>query len=487
MRCADDRHRVKRRARTTPSGLRGFLARARNFVSYFAEATPARFAILIFTSLILVTTVLLSLPIASRDRTVTPLADALFTAVSTICVTGLTTVDMARHWSTFGNVVILVGMQVGGIGVLTLASIMGLVVSRRLGLRQRLIAASDTNPSRIHVGPVSESQAVRLGEIGGLLVTVAVSLLVIELAISLLIIPRLVVEGTDLWSATWQGFYYSASAFTNTGFVPTPEGLEPFETDPWMLGALSIAVFLGSVGFPVIYAMTRKLRSGGRLSVHVRLTLITTLILLVLGAIAISVLEWSNPATLGGQDPVARPMTGTFLSVMSRSGGFSTVDINEMNGATLLVLDMLMFVGGGSASTAGGIKVTTLAILFIAAFAEARGDADMQVLDRRIPSDVLRLSVSIVLWGATIVAVASIAILRLTDQPLDIVLFDVISAFATCGLSTGLPETLPDLGKYILSATMWAGRVGTVTLAAALAASQRRQLFTRAEERIIVG
>ena len=478
---------MKRRARTTPTGLRGVLARARNLASYFAEATPARFAILIFTSLILVTTVLLSLPIASRDRTVTPLADALFTAVSTICVTGLTTVDMATHWSTFGNVVILVGMQVGGIGVLTLASIMGLVVSRRLGLRQRLIAASDTNPSRIHVGPVSESQAVRLGEIGGLLVTVAVSLLVIELAISLLIIPRLLVEGTDLWSATWQGFYYSASAFTNTGFVPTPEGLEPFETDPWMLGSLSIAVFLGSVGFPVIYALTRKLRVGGRLSVHVRLTLITTFILLVLGAIAISVLEWSNPATLGGQDPVARPMTGTFLSVMSRSGGFSTVDINEMNGATLLVLDMLMFVGGGSASTAGGIKVTTLAILFIAAFAEARGDADMQVLDRRIPSDVLRLSVSIVLWGATIVAVASIAILRLTDQPLDIVLFDVISAFATCGLSTGLPETLPDLGKYILSATMWAGRVGTVTLAAALAASQRRQLYTRAEERIIVG
>jgi Trk-type K+ transport system membrane component len=144
-------------------------------------------------------------------------------------------------------------------------------------------------------------------------------------------------------------------------------------------------------------------------------------------------------------------------------------------------------VGGGSASTAGGIKVTTLAVLFLAAFAEARGDSDIQAFQRRIPPDVLRLSVSVVLWGATIVAVATIATLQTTNAPLDKVLFDVISAFGTCGLTTGVTEQLPDAGKYILAATMWAGRVGTVTLAAALAASQRRQLFTRAEERPIVG
>ena len=172
---------------------------------------------------------------------------------------------------------------------------------------------------------------------------------------------------------------------------------------------------------------------------------------------------------------------------MTRSGGFSPIDINELNGSTLLVFDMLMFVGGGSASTAGGIKVTTLAVLFLAALAEARGDNDMHAFERRIPTDVLRLAVSVTLWGATIVAVSTIAILQITKEPLDRVLFDVISAFATCGLSTGLTESLPDSGKYILAATMWAGRVGTVTLAAALAASQRRQLFTRAEERPIVG
>jgi Trk-type K+ transport system membrane component len=462
-------------------------ARVRDFVDFFAASSPARFAIVIFTGLVLIMTAVLSLPIATASRTATPFADALFTAVSSICVTGLSTVDMATHWSTFGNVVILIGLEVGGIGVLTLASMLGLIVSRRLGLRARLMAASDTNPLRIHHGPVAEGQAVRLGEIGGLLATVAISVLTIELALTALITPRLLLAGADPWRALWEGFYFATSAFTNTGFVPHVSGLEPFATDPWMLSVIAVGVFLGSLGFPVIFALAKGWRTPHRWSIHVKLTLVTTLILIVFGAVALAVLEWNNPNTLGGQAPVVRPMTASFLSVMTRSGGFSTVDVGEMHGSTLLVMDMLMFVGGGSASTAGGIKVTTLAVLFLAALAEARGDRDMQVFGRRIPSDVLRLAVSVVLWGATIVAVSTIALLSVTDAPLDHVLFDVISAFGTCGLSTGLTAELPDAGKYILSATMWAGRVGTVTLAAALAASQRRQLFRFAEERPIVG
>lgn len=473
--------RTTQASRTTPG------SRFRDAVDDFATLSPARFAIGIFTVMVLILTLLLSLPIAHAKGQTTSFADALFTAVSTICVTGLTVVDMATHWSVFGNVAILVGLQVGGIGVLTLASIMGLVVSRRLGLRARLMAASDTNPSRIHHGPVSESQAIRLGEIGGLLATVAISSLLIEVVVAALIFPRLLVAGFDGWTAAWQSFYYAASAFTNTGYAPNFAGLTPFATDPWMLGMLALAVFLGSLGFPVIFALARGWRNPRRLSVHVKLTLTTTAVLIVLGMVAIMVLEWNNAATLGGQDASTRPLTAGFLSIMTRSGGFSTVDLSQANGSSLLVMDMLMFVGGGSASTAGGIKVTTLAVLFLAAFAEARGDEDMQVFERRIPTDVLRLAVSVTLWGASIVATASIILLQLTKAPLDFVLFDVISAFGTSGLSTGLTSTLPDPGKYVLAATMWAGRVGTVTLAVALAASQRRQLFRRAEERPIVG
>lgn len=461
--------------------------RVRDFVDFFAASSPARFAILIFTGLVLLLTAVLSLPIATVDRTSTPLADAFFTAMSSICVTGLTTVNMATHWSTFGTIAILIGIEIGAIGVLTLASMLGLIVSRRLGLKAKLLAASDSNPLRLHAGPVAESQAVRLGEIGGLLSTVAISVLAIEVVITLFIAPRLLLEGADPWAATWQGFYFATSAFTNTGFVPTEAGLAPFTADPWMLSAISIAVILGSLGFPVIFALVKRWRTPHRWSLHVKLTLVTTAILIVAGAVVVYALEWNNNLTLGAQEPAVRPMTATFLSIMTRSGGFSTVDIGQMHDSSLLVMDMLMFVGGGSASTAGGIKVTTLAVLFLAAFAEARGDSDIQAFQRRIPPDVLRLSVSVVLWGATIVAVATIATLQTTNAPLDKVLFDVISAFGTCGLTTGVTEQLPDAGKYILAATMWAGRVGTVTLAAALAASQRRQLFTRAEERPIVG
>lgn len=473
--------------RTRPFTTVTLFGRIRDAADDFAAASPSRFAILIFSALTLSFTLLFSLPIASATGQVTPIADAFFTAVSTICVTGLTTVDMATHWSPLGNAFVLIGVEIGAVGVLTLASILGLVISRRLGLRTKLIAASDSNPLRIQRGPVSESQAVRLGDIGGLLLTVAVSTLVIEVAIALLMLPRILLEGVGLADALWQAFYFATMAFTNTGFIPTTTGLTPYASDIWFLGLMMIAVVLGSIGFPVIYALIRNPRRPRRWSLHVKLTLVTSGLLLALGAAAYFVLEFGNRSTFGGMDGGQRVLQSFFLSVMTRSGGFATVDITELNGSSLLVTDLLMFVGGGSASTAGGIKVTTLAVLFLAAVAEARGRQEMEAFERRIPSDVLRISVSVVLWGATLVALSTIILLHISKAPLDFVLFDVISAFATSGLSTGLPPTLPDAGKYVLALTMFFGRVGTVTLAAALAARSHRQLFTRAEERPIVG
>jgi trk system potassium uptake protein TrkH len=473
--------------RTRPVLHISSVGRLRDRFEHFAAATPARFAILIFGVLIFVFTLIFSLPISTTSGEVPPFADALFTAVSVICVTGLSTVDMASYWSPFGHGVILLGVQIGGIGVLTLASILGLVISRKLGLRQRLLAAGDSNPLRMHKGSMAEGQAVRLGEVGSLLVTVALSVLVIEFAVAVLLFPRLLASGIGPLESAWEAFYYSAMAFTNTGFQPTSNGLVPFAQDYWFLSVLMIGVFLGAVGFPVIYVLMRNMRRPKKWSLHVKLTLTTTILLFVLGGIAFFLLELGNAKTFGSMDLGQRIFQPFFLSMMTRSGGFNTIDINELNGSSLLVADMLMFIGGGSASTAGGIKVTTLAILFLAAFAEARGNEGMQAFDRRIPSDVLRLSVSVVLWGATTVAAASIIILQISGATLDRVLFEVISAFATSGLSTGLTAELPNSGQYVLAATMFLGRVGTVTLAAALAASQSRQLFRRSEERPIVG
>ncbi|GAB3118593.1 TrkH family potassium uptake protein [Glaciibacter psychrotolerans] len=461
--------------------------RIRDFIDGIARNSPSRFAILVFTALILVFTLLFSLPIASSTGTVTALHDALFTAVSVICVTGLSTVDMATQWSPFGNVLVYVGVNIGGVGVLTLASIMGMAISRRLGLRAKLMAASDTNPSRIHVGPVNEGQAVRLGEVGNLLLTVAISAFVIEAAVAALLFPRMLIDGVPAGEALWHSLYYSAMAFTNTGFNPNEAGLSAFANDYWFLGALMVGVFLGSLGFPVIYAFARGWRKPRRWSVHVKITLVTTIILMFAGMMLYILLEFDNPKTFGSLNVGDTVFQSLFMSVMTRSGGFATINIGDLHGSSLLVSGMLMFIGGGSASTAGGIKVTTLAVLFFAAFAEARGRESMEAFGRRIPRDILRLAVSVVLWGATTVAVSSIVLLQVSKASLDMVLFDVISAFATCGLSTGLTQDLPPEGVYVLAATMFMGRVGTVTLAAALAASQSRQLFKRPEERPIVG
>ncbi|MCU1570638.1 MAG: trkG [Naasia sp.] len=464
-----------------------FLARARDRFSYFVSATPARFAIVIFSFLIVLFTVLLSLPVMSSSGKPTGLADALFTATSAICVTGLATLDMSTHWSPLGQVVIVLGTQIGAVGVLTLASVMGLVVSRRLGLRQRLLVAGDVNPMAMRKGSGPGSSSSALGEIGGLLATVALSTVIIEAVVAVLLYPRVLAAGVEPIPALGDAISFSAMAFTNTGFVLADSGFDPYASDLWFLSWLMVGVVLGSIGFPVIYALSRNLTRPRRWSVHVKLTLVTSAVLLALGTLAYTVLEWDNAKSFGGDGVGKLTFQALFLSVMTRSGGFSTIDIGNLRESSLLVTDMLMFIGGGSASTAGGIKVTTLAVLFLAAFAEARGTAAMEVFERRVPSDVLRVAVSIVLWGATTVALSTIILLQMTEAGLDHVLFDVISAFGTSGLSSGFTATLEDPGKYVLSATMFMGRIGTVTLAAALASSQRAQLFARAEERPIVG
>jgi Trk-type K+ transport system membrane component len=457
------------------------------FFREFTTSSPARFAILVYLALILIVTALLSLPIASADRTVTPLSDALFTAVSTICVTGLSTVDTATHWSPFGNAVVFIGVNVGGLGALTLASMLGLIISRRLGLRAKLIAAGDSNPLRSHGGVVNESQTVRLGEVGQLLRTVALSTLVIEVVVAVLIYFPVVWNGYSWLEALWIAPYYAAMSFTNTGFIPTVGGLESFHHDYFFLTVLMGSVFLGSIGFPVIYALSKNLSSPRRWPLHVKLTLITTVLLFLAGGLAFLALEYGNPATWGSDNAWDTTFQAFFLSAMTRSGGFSVIDIGGLNDSSLLVACMLMFVGGGSASTAGGIKVTTLAVLALAVWSEAKGRQSVEAFGRRIPSDVQRVAVAVLAWGATIVALATIIIGQITKAPLSEVLFDVISGFATVGLSTGLTETLPDSAVYVLAVTVFMGRVGTVTLAAAVAATSRTQHYSLPVERPIVG
>ena len=450
------------------------LAAARNFVDDAARRSPARLALTVFASVIAVFTALLSTPQATATGEQAHFADALFTATSAVCVTGLVTVPTGTYWSFFGQVVIIVAIKIGGLGVMTLASLLGMAVSRRIGLTQRLLTASET-------------RSTGLGQVGSLIRVVIITSLAIETVIAAILIPRFATLGEDLGEAVWHGVFYAISAFNNAGFVPTAEGLAPHVADWWLGLPILIGVFIGSLGFPVIFNLAQRRRGQGRLSLHTKLTVTVSVGLLVGTTILIGAFEWRRPETFGPLDVPTKVLAALFSGVMPRSGGFSTVDTGEMHEASWLVTDAVMFIGGGSASTAGGIKVTTLAILLLAIYSEARGDRDMEAFGRRVPMESLRLAVAVTMVGGFIVVVSTVVMLEVTGWDLDEVIFEVISAFATVGLTTGATADLPEAGKYVLSVLMFVGRTGTMTLAGALALRDRRRVIRYPEERPIIG
>ena len=434
----------------------------------------ALLALGVFLVAVLIFTALLSLPVAATDRQVTVFHDALFTAVSAMTVTGLVTVDTVTHWSLFGQIVILLGIQVGGLGIVTIALLLSRAVTRRLGLRGRLLASQGVGTTK-------------LGEVQSLLRIVILTTLCLESALALILIPRfIIVEGS--WSTgIWHGVFYAISAFNNAGFVLHEDGLGQFDGDYWILIPILLGVIVGSFGFPVFLVLMVAKARWRRWSLHTKLTLFTSGILLVVGALLWGALEWSNPATIGGLPIGDRAFHALFASGMTRSGGFSITDPAASTPVTLLLSDALMFVGGGSASTAGGIKVTTIAVLFLAIVAEAKGDTDIAVFGRTITSTALRVAISVTFFGATLVLGATGLIMLVSDAPLDQILFEVISAFATCGLSVGLSEQLPPAGKYVLAALMFAGRIGPIGFASALAVRRRNLLFRYPEEHPVIG
>ena len=437
-------------------------------------ASPARGAVAIFMLITLLFAVLLTLPFASADGTITPFHDALFVATSAVSVTGLSTVNTADHWSFLGQIVLFSGVQVGGLGILTVATLLTMSVSRQLGLRQKLIAQEGMTTGR-------------LGETGALIRIVMLTSLVIEALIMLALLPRFIYLERDLWQGLWHSLTYSVSAFNNAGFVTHLNGLADFGNDPYIATVICIGVMIGALGFPVIMVLLKHRWDLRRWNLHTKLTVEVTLILFVIGAVTYAFFEWSNPATMGDKSVGEKIGLSLFASVSSRSSGFNLVDINEQLPQTLLLTDALMFVGGGAASTAGGIKVTTFAVIVLAIVAEARGSQDATAHNRRLPHGAIRVAVAVLAMGATMVLVGTLALTAISGETLQRPLFEAISAFGTCGLSTGFSSELPPAGKYVLTALMFFGRVGTITFASALAMRQRRTMYRYPEERPIIG
>ena len=436
---------------------------------------PARLIPLAFLAAILVGTLLLMLPAASADGSSAPLLTALFTATSAVCVTGLIVVDTPVYWSGLGQVIILALFQVGGFGIMTGATLLGLLVTDRLRLGFRLIAQAET-------------RSLGLGDVVGVLKLVVLVTVAVELLVATMLALRLHYGyGEDWGQALWNGVFLSVSAFNNAGFSTYSDSLMSFATDAAVLVPIMAAITLGGLGFPVLYELRRRRGHWRGWSVHTKITLLGSAILVVGGTLAIFVYEYANAATLAPLDTGGRLLGALFHSVSARTAGFNTVDVGAMQPQTLAVHYVLMFIGGGSAGTAGGIKVTTFFLLGFVVWAEVRGSGDTVAFRRRISSETQRQALAIVLLGVSVLAVATLALLSVSDLPLQELMFEAISAFATVGLSTGITAELPPSGQLILVVLMFVGRVGTITVATALALRSKHSPFRYPEERPIVG
>ncbi|KAA0924694.1 MULTISPECIES: potassium transporter TrkG [unclassified Rhodococcus (in: high G+C Gram-positive bacteria)] len=422
----------------------------------------------------------LSLPAATVPGSETGFLQALFTSTSAVSLTGLIVVDTPVYWSGFGQGVILTLIQIGGFGIMTIASLVGLVLADRIGLRGRLNAAAEVRTSG-------------LGDVRSVVVGVFRTSLIIESVVATALAARFFLGYDEsLGRALWLGTFHAVSAFNNAGFALFSDNMIGFATDPWICIPLLIAVVLGGIGFPVLFEIARRVRSrakGGRAphrwSLHTRLTLTVTGVLLVLGPTVVMLFEWSR--TLGGFGFWDKMLVATFQGIMPRTAGFNSVDYADVDNATLLVTDVLMFIGGGSGGTAGGIKVTTFALLLFVILAEIRGDREVTVFDRRIDARVQRQALTVALIGVALVMLPVVALLAGTDFDLDVLLFEVVSAFATVGLSTGITAQLPGWGQMILIVLMYLGRIGSITLVSALAARDRGRRYTLPTERPFIG
>jgi trk system potassium uptake protein len=435
---------------------------------------PARAVVSGFLVAVLAGTLLLLLPFAAEGRGATPL-EALFTAVSAVCVTGLTVVDTPTFWSPFGEAVILLLIQIGGLGIMLFASLIGLLLARKLTIRGRASAQSET-------------KSLGVQDVRGLVKGIASITFIIEGAVALVLFFVFWLRyGFSVPDAAWNAIFHAVSAFNNAGFALFSDSLMGFATDPLVCLPLAVAIILGGLGFPVIMQLRRELRSPLHWSMNTNIVVWATIVLLAAGTIYICVLEWNNPATLGSMDVGSRLLSGFFHSVQARTAGFNSVDIGQMHNETWLGLDILMFIGGGPAGTAGGIKVTTFAVLFFIIYTELRGETAVNIFGKRLSRAVHRQAITTALLAVAFVIAATVLLMLITDLSLDRVLFEAISAFATVGLSTGITPTLPPSAQIILIVLMLVGRLGPLTLGTALALKQRPLLYELPKERPVIG
>ncbi|MDR7383212.1 TrkH family potassium uptake protein [Promicromonospora iranensis] len=436
------------------------------------QRRPGQLVIAGFLGAIAVGTLLLLLPVAASGEPAS-FMQALFTATSAVCVTGLIVTDTPVFWSGFGEAVILVLIQIGGLGVMTVASLLGVLVSRRLDLSSRLVAAAST-------------RTVSLGDVRRMLIRVVVLAAVVEGAVAAVLTVRFAVAYDEPFGrALWDGVFHAVSGYNNAGFALFSGSLMDFASDPWICVPIAVATIVGGLGLPVVLEVLRERRRPARWSLHTKITLLMTVLLLVGGAAFFLVTE--GDATMGNLGTADRILASFTQSANARTAGFNSVDTGAMHTETWLGTIILMFIGAGSGGTGGGIKVTTFAVLAVVIWSELRGEPDANLFDRRISAATQRQALTVALLAVAIVVLPTLWITALSPFNVDQILFEVTSAFTTTGLSTGITAQLAWYHQVVLVVLMFIGRLGPITLGTALALRARRRLYRLPESAPIIG
>ena len=426
-----------------------------------------------FAGIILGGALLLMTPLASRDGSNLGFIDALFTATSAVCVTGLVVVDTGTYFSVFGQMVVLALIQVGGLGVMTVATLVAVLSGKKINLKERLLIQEATNQLDL-------AGVVRLT-----LYIIRATLFIELLGGTILAVRWFQDFGTQ---GIYFGYWHAVSAFCNAGFDLFGEfrSITGYVNDFTVNSAIAALIVVGGIGFPVV-ADLWNCRQSHRFSLHTKIVLMTTLVLIILGACLIFVAEYSNDKTLGALPLEGKVLASGFQSITTRTAGYNTLDIGALREGTLFAMVFLMFIGASPSSMGGGVKTTTAAILFISLVGSITGKKDPQAFERQIPQHTVYKAFTIVTISVMLISLVTLAMSFTEKVPLFSLLFEVTSAFGTVGLSTGITPKLSDCGKALITLTMFAGRVGTLTLLMALALRPRKERLKYPEGKIIIG
>ncbi len=446
----------------------------RIFEFKFLKLSPPQILVLGFASIILIGALLLMLPISSTSGNSVEFIDALFTSTSATCVTGLVVLDTGTSFTIFGKTVIMILIQIGGLGFMTMATLFSLVLKRKISLRDRLILQEAMNQG-------SMEGIVRL------IRRVLIYSLVIEGCAAVLLSIRWAFD-MPLGKAIYYGIFHAVSMFNNAGFDIFGDfrSLTDYVYDPLVNIIVMFLIVSGGIGFIVMSDLV-EFRVTRRLSLHSKVVLSTSTGLILIGALVIFIFEFTNTRTLGSLNFGGKILSAFFQSVSPRTAGANTVDIAGLRQATQFFIVILMFIGASPGSTGGGIKTTTFTMMIGAVIAMLRGREDVVLFRYRLAQERIYKALTITLLALLLIASVSMILSTTEDSNFLAILFETTSAFATVGLTMGLTPELSAIGKILLCLTMFAGRLGPLTLAYALGPKQGKPLYKYPEGKIIIG